>query len=179
LANEFFSNIDLIQIVRRTQTVVILMNTLKKYWITLPSGYIEEEGEEEERENAQNKSPSKNNNTNFDRSAIVHVRTCILKLVYNFTFLCCEGSEERDDELQCIFNFIATTNEVFLRNFFIFGDFFLVRLMSGKEMDKIFNILGVNGGLEIHFCCQIFGIKKQILGRFIFLSEWRGSGEFC
>uniref|UniRef100_A0A915LMQ6 DUF4704 domain-containing protein n=1 Tax=Meloidogyne javanica TaxID=6303 RepID=A0A915LMQ6_MELJA len=112
LANEFFSNIDLIQIVRRTQTVVILMNTLKKYWITLPSGYIEEEGEEEERENAQNKSPSKNNNTNFDRSAIVHVRTCILKLVYNFTFLCCEGSEERDDELQCIFNFIATTNEV-------------------------------------------------------------------
>nr|CAD2136008.1 unnamed protein product [Meloidogyne enterolobii] len=111
LANEFFSNIDLLQIVRRTQTVVILMNTLKKYWITLPNGYIEEEGEEEGENNAQNKSPSKNNNTNFDRSAIVHVRTCILKLVYNFTFLCCEGSEERDDELQCIFNFIATTNE--------------------------------------------------------------------
>nr|CAD2170581.1 unnamed protein product [Meloidogyne enterolobii] len=111
LANEFFSNIDLLQIVRRTQTVVILMNTLKKYWITLPYGYIEEEGEETDGNSIQNKSSSKNNNTNFDRSAIVHVRTCILKLVYNFTFLCCEGSEERDDELQCIFNFIATTNE--------------------------------------------------------------------
>ncbi|CAK5091476.1 unnamed protein product [Meloidogyne enterolobii] len=111
LANEFFSNIDLLQIVRRTQTVVILMNTLKKYWITLPYGYIEEEGEEDGENNAQNKSPARTNNTNFDRSAIVHVRTCILKLVYNFTFLCCEGSEERDDELQCIFNFIATTNE--------------------------------------------------------------------
>ncbi|CAK5094591.1 unnamed protein product [Meloidogyne enterolobii] len=111
LANEFFSNIDLLQIVRRTQTVVILMNTLKKYWITLPNGYIEEEGEEDGENNAQNKSPARTNNTNFDRSAIVHVRTCILKLVYNFTFLCCEGSEERDDELQCIFNFIATTNE--------------------------------------------------------------------
>uniref|UniRef100_A0A914MY60 DUF4704 domain-containing protein n=1 Tax=Meloidogyne incognita TaxID=6306 RepID=A0A914MY60_MELIC len=111
LANEFFSNIDLLQIVRRTQTVVILMNTLKKYWITLPNGYIEEEEEETDGNSIQNKSSSKNNNTNFDRSAIVHVRTCILKLVYNFTFLCCEGSEERDDELQCIFNFIATTNE--------------------------------------------------------------------
>jgi len=100
------------------------MNTLKKYWITLPNGYIEEEEEETDGNSIQNKSSSKNNNTNFDRSAIVHVRTCILKLVYNFTFLCCEGSEERDDELQCIFNFIATTNEVFLIIFSFLVDFF-------------------------------------------------------
>ncbi|KAL7075815.1 hypothetical protein ACQ4LE_005065 [Meloidogyne hapla] len=111
LSNEFFSNIDLLQIVRRTQTVVILMNTLKKYWITLPNDYTEEETRGEDVEEDENVILQKSCSKNFDRSAIVHIRTCILKLVYNFTFLCCEGNEERDDELQCIFNFIATTNE--------------------------------------------------------------------
>ncbi|KAE9554648.1 hypothetical protein FO519_002135 [Halicephalobus sp. NKZ332] len=104
LANEFFSNTNFLVIVRRTSTVIELMYALKIYYYTVPP-----------------KPPSTytvrniDDHDKVDQQSIVQIRANILQLVNNLMFLKPVNQDEkdinRDDEFQCVFNFIGTVNE--------------------------------------------------------------------
>lgn len=102
LANEFFSNSNICQIVRRTQTVLILMNTLKKYYSLTPTTEVKSTSEY-------------STNPQLDRSNILRIRAYILQLVDYFMFNiptdCDEKEINRNEEFQCILNFISTVQE--------------------------------------------------------------------
>ena len=105
LTNEFFSNPNLLQIVRRTQTVFVLMNTLKTHYWIKPS-------QEDAQKANEQQAPTKH----LDRPVVVHIRTGILQLVDQFMFRLPadldEKDVERDEEFQCILNFISSVQEV-------------------------------------------------------------------
>lgn len=103
LIADFFSNANLMNILRRTHTVISLMHTLKKYyWIVPPqTPYASHRERTDQR---------------MDRLVVVHIRSCILQMVDRLMFTFTSDAEEkdfnRDDEFQCLLNFICTVQEV-------------------------------------------------------------------
>jgi hypothetical protein len=91
----------MLQVVRRTPTIAHLMNTLKRYYWVVPPA---------------DSKTSNENNPRLDRSVIVHIRTSILQLVNLFMYKlpadCEEKDINRDEEFQCILNYIAIVHEV-------------------------------------------------------------------
>uniref|UniRef100_A0A914GZ48 BEACH-type PH domain-containing protein n=1 Tax=Globodera rostochiensis TaxID=31243 RepID=A0A914GZ48_GLORO len=103
LTDDLFASANnlLFSIVRRTHSVVTLMYTLKKcYWIVRP---------------AQQMSHVRQRTEAMDRLVVVHIRSCILQIVNRlmFTFSADANEKEinRDDEFQCILNFVLTVHE--------------------------------------------------------------------
>lgn len=115
LANEFFANANFVSVVRRTQTVIGLMHTLKVYYYIVAP-----------RANAPYKVCAFENAERLDRASIVHIRGHILQLINKLMFssstagnasgnlgaLQDEKEWNRDEEFQCIFNYISTVTEV-------------------------------------------------------------------
>uniref|UniRef100_A0A914C7G9 Neurobeachin n=1 Tax=Acrobeloides nanus TaxID=290746 RepID=A0A914C7G9_9BILA len=100
LANDFFANASFLSIVRRTSTVIELMHTLKTYyWLAPPK----------------TSTTLATNDPPPDRNSIVQIRSHILHLVNKLMFLLPSAVDEkdvnRDEEFQCIFNFIGTVSE--------------------------------------------------------------------
>lgn len=123
MANDLFSNPNFLQFVRRTQTVIKLLHTLRVrilcsfnfntvllyiilpvfkvyYWITLPQKSI---------------SPIYNRDEPIERSSLVHIRSCILQIVEKLIFTNASDTNDnetnRDEEFQILFDYIAIVNE--------------------------------------------------------------------
>uniref|UniRef100_A0AC35G151 BEACH-type PH domain-containing protein n=1 Tax=Panagrolaimus sp. PS1159 TaxID=55785 RepID=A0AC35G151_9BILA len=104
LANEFFSNISFVAIVKRTSTVIELLHALKVYYYVVapkpPSTYSVRNSEDHDR---------------IDQNALVQIRRNILLLINKMIFLKSANQEEKDinreEEFQALFNFIGVVNE--------------------------------------------------------------------
>uniref|UniRef100_A0A183C3B4 DUF4704 domain-containing protein n=1 Tax=Globodera pallida TaxID=36090 RepID=A0A183C3B4_GLOPA len=103
LTDDLFASANnlLFSIVRRTHSVVTLMHTLKKcYWIVRPAQQMMHVPQRTEA---------------MDRLVVVHIRSCILQIVNRlmFTFSADANDKEinRDDEFQCVLNFVLTVHE--------------------------------------------------------------------
>lgn len=109
MANEFFSNFNFVSIIRRTQVVAKLLNTLKFYYYVVPS--ISNSYEVYKFDYCER----------LDRSSVIQIRTYILESINKIMFnqlnistanTLNEKDWNRDEEFQHIFNFIATVSEV-------------------------------------------------------------------
>ncbi|KAI6202519.1 Rugose [Aphelenchoides besseyi] len=104
LSNELFDQVSYLLYVRRTPTIIQLMHAIKTYyWVTpprLPSTYAVRQRDE---------------NEGLRGQSVVRIRMAILHLINKLMFTQVPGYEEkemkRDEEFQCIFNFIANVNE--------------------------------------------------------------------
>lgn len=131
MANEFFSNLNFVSIIRRTHAVAGLFNTLKVYYYVVPpnsNSYTVCEFDNADR---------------LDRSSIIHIRSYILQLINKLMFnqqniingnILEEKDWNRDEEFQHIFNFIASVTEVILIFMFFTVDFYYIN----KSKKKIF-----------------------------------------
>uniref|UniRef100_A0A7E4V5F5 BEACH-type PH domain-containing protein n=1 Tax=Panagrellus redivivus TaxID=6233 RepID=A0A7E4V5F5_PANRE len=104
LAEEFLANASLLAIIRRTSTVVELMHTLKVHYFVVeprpPSTYTVRNVED---------------HNLISKDALTEIRRNILLLVEKLMFLKAANQDDkeinREDEFQCLFNFLATVNE--------------------------------------------------------------------
>ncbi|KAI1731764.1 concanavalin a-like lectin/glucanases superfamily domain-containing protein [Ditylenchus destructor] len=115
LATDFVNANFSTSILRRTSTVAGLIHTLKfYYWIVRPNQILCPDGAAHPVSQL-DKPASVGEVTRLDRSSIVHIRGYILQLINKLMFSPPPGCEEkdlnRDDEFQCIFNYIATVEE--------------------------------------------------------------------
>ncbi|KAI1725271.1 concanavalin a-like lectin/glucanases superfamily domain-containing protein [Ditylenchus destructor] len=115
LATDFVNANFSTSILRRTSTVAGLIHTLKfYYWIVRPNQTLSSDGAAHPV--LQSDKPAMVGEvTRLDRSSIVHIRGYILQLINKLMFVPPPGCEEkdlnRDDEFQCLFNYIATVEE--------------------------------------------------------------------
>lgn len=99
----FIANDQLLSVVRRTHTVVTLVHTLKTYyWVVLPSQLPA--------------NVCQTRSEQFDQSIVVQIRAAILRSIDRLMFtIPSDDTDEkqinRDDEFQCLFNFISTVKE--------------------------------------------------------------------
>ncbi|CAD5222556.1 unnamed protein product [Bursaphelenchus xylophilus] len=108
MAVDLFTNPVNLTYVRRTPIVVQLMNAVKNYYWMVPTGKSEKLKELRFDEQGEDK---------LDRSSIIRIRSAILQLVNRLIFQTVpsnfqdEKEAKRDEELQCLFNFVATESE--------------------------------------------------------------------
>ncbi|CAD5217413.1 unnamed protein product [Bursaphelenchus okinawaensis] len=108
LAIDLFTNPVNVTYVRRTPIVVQLMNAIRNYYWMVPTGKSEKVKALRLNENGEDK---------LDRSSVIRVRSAMLQLINRLVFQTVptnfqdEKETKRDEELQCLFNFISTESE--------------------------------------------------------------------
>lgn len=104
LDREIHEKLHYLNFIRRTPTIIQLMHAIKTYyWISpphQPSTYTVRQHDEE---------------SGLNNPTIVRIRSSILNLINTVMFKQLPGQDDkdlkRDEEFQCIFNFIATVHE--------------------------------------------------------------------